>query len=74
MQHLVQKCSSVAHISADRKKGVCREDNAGCGQTWKKDVFLFLQSPTDEGVTVSLYWLVMINSIFMSKITFIILL
>lgn len=40
MQRLIQKCSSVAHISAVRGKGVCLEDDAGCVQTWKKDVFL----------------------------------
>lgn len=40
MQPLIQKCSSVANISAVRGKGVCLEDDAGCVQTWKKDVFL----------------------------------
>lgn len=40
MQHLIQKCSSVACISADREKGVCQEGDAEGGQTGEKDVFI----------------------------------
>lgn len=44
MQHLIH-CSYVAHISVDTEKGVCLEDDAGCGQTGKMS-FSF-KSPTD---------------------------
>lgn len=40
MQHLIHKRSYVARISVDTEKGVCHEDDAGCGQTGKNVVFI----------------------------------